>query len=58
MKSRMLVAILCACILVMGGLTFYWYMGDHRERDYSSGMFVDRGDQNGYATMYDILETL
>lgn len=54
MRKRMILAILCLSLLVVGGITAYIYWGEHDELDYSSGMFVDRGDFNGQTTMYNL----
>jgi len=54
MMKRMILAILCLTLIIAGGITAYVYLGDHEHPDYTSGMFVDRGDDNGYAAMYDL----
>lgn len=54
MKKRMILAILCLSLLIVGGITAYVYLGEQEHSDYSNGMFVDRSDFNGYATMYNL----
>lgn len=58
MKKRMILAILCLSLLIAGGITAYVYLGEEQDSDYSSGMFVDRGDLHGYAEMYHLYTTL
>lgn len=53
-----MIALLCLCILAIGGVTAYFYLGFGETPDYSSGMFVDRGEYDGYAKMYDLLTSL
>lgn len=57
MKKLMLV-LLCMGIIVVGSLSVYLYFNSEDEKEYENGMFVDRGDSHGYATMYDILKTV
>lgn len=56
--KRMFLVILCVGVIIAGGVTAYLYLDGREEADYSSGMFVDRGDSNGYATMYHLSTTL
>ena len=54
MMKRMILVLLCLSLLVAGGITAYVYLGDHENPDYSSGMFVDRGDIDGYEAMHHL----
>lgn len=57
MKHMMLI-LLCAALIAAGGVSVYLYLDTQQEKDYSNGLFVDRGDHCGYATMYDLLKDL
>ena len=54
MKSKIILAILCIGLIAIGGATAYYCLSLGETPDYSSGMFVDRGEIDGYATMYDL----
>lgn len=58
MNKKILLVVLCLCILAIGGITAYFYLGFGEAPDYSSGTFVDRGEIDEYATMYDLLTCL
>lgn len=58
MKKYILIVILCIGLLISGGITAYWYFGEQESSDYSNGIFVDRGELNGYATMYHLFTTI
>ncbi|MBU3803934.1 MAG: hypothetical protein H9872_04165 [Candidatus Cellulosilyticum pullistercoris] len=58
MKSKIILAILCICLIVAGGATAYYCFDLGEAPDYSSGMFVDRGESDGYATSYNLLTCL
>lgn len=58
MKKRVLLAVLCLSVLVGGGITAYMYLKDGERPDYSSEMFVNGGDLDGHATMYDLYTTV
>lgn len=58
MKKYILLVVLCIGLLISGGIAAYEYLGEQEPSDYSSGMFVDRGDLDGYAAMYHLFETI
>lgn len=58
MNKKIFLVVLFLCLLVAGGVTAYFYLGYSETPDYSSGMFVDRGETDGYATMYNLLTSL
>ena len=58
MKKRIILAVLGLFILVVSGLTAYFYLEIGETPDYSNGMFVDRGEPDGYAAMYDLFTCL
>ncbi|MBQ1274862.1 MAG: hypothetical protein U0L26_07660 [Cellulosilyticum sp.] len=58
MKKRVILAILCLSLLIAGGITAYISLSVGENPDYSSGMFVDRGDLDGYETMHHLYTTL
>lgn len=54
MKSKIILAIVCLSLIVAGGATAYYCFNLGETPDYSSGMFVDRGEINGYAASYNL----
>lgn len=58
MKSKIILAILCVCLIAIGGATAYYCFNLGESPDYSSGMFVDRGESDGYTTEYNLLTRL
>lgn len=59
MKNKIILVVLCVCLVVVGSATAYYCFNNLGESpDYSSGMFVDRGESDGYATMYNLLTCL
>lgn len=55
--KRLLFILLCVALIMVGGISAYLYF-DSEAADYSNGVFVDRGEANGYATMYDLFKSL
>lgn len=54
MKSKMILVIVCLFLIIAGGATAYYCFNLGETPDYSSGMFVDRGEVNGYAASYHL----
>lgn len=45
-------------LIAVGSISVYYYLdGQVKEEEYN-GMFVDRSENNGYATMYDLCESV
>lgn len=58
MKKKIIIIALCVCILVSGGITAYMYWNTTKANEQNRGLFVDRGDSDGYATVYYLCTTL
>ena len=58
MKKRLIILSLLTAILIGGGITAYKYMEDHKPSDKTNGMFVDRGDDYGYAKVHHLCKSL
>ncbi len=58
MKKRLIILSLITMILIGGGITAYKYMEDHKPSDKTNGMFVDRGDNYGYAKVHHLCKSL
>lgn len=54
MKNKIILAVLCICLMVVGGATAYYCFNLGESPDYSSGMFVDRGKADGYTRSYNL----
>lgn len=54
MKKKMILGVLGLSLLISGGMAIYMYLNPAEEKDYKNSIFVDRGDENGYETMYDL----
>ncbi len=58
MKKRILMITLFALILIGGSITAYKYIEDHKQSETTNGMFVDRGDNCGYAKVHYLRESI
>ena len=54
MKKKIILAALCLSLLISGGMAVYMYLNPAEDKEYKNGIFVDRGENNGYETMYDL----
>lgn len=54
MKSKIILAIVCISLIAIGGATAYYCFNLGETPDYSSGVFVDRGESYGYAASYHL----
>ena len=50
----MILVALCLTLLISGGVAVYMYLNPAEEEGYKNGIFVDRGDKDGYETMHDL----
>lgn len=58
MKKRLIILSLITMILIGGGITAYKYMENHKSSYKANGMFVDRGDDYGYAKVHYLCKSL
>ena len=56
--KRFVVMLICVLILAIGGVSAYYYLTTSPEPEYKNGMFVDRGETYGYATVYDLSKSV
>ncbi len=50
----MILVVLCVTLLISGGMAIYLHINPTQEENYKNGMFVDRGDEDGYEKMHDL----
>lgn len=53
MKKKLLVFIIVGLVL-MGGVSTYYFLSVNHTPEYKQGVFVDRGTEHGYAKMYSL----
>ena len=58
MKKRIIILSLVTVILIGGGITAYRYVENHKPSDKTNGMFVDRGNDYGYARVHHLCKSL
>ena len=58
MKKRIIILSLLTMALIGGSITAYKYIEDHKPSETTNGMFVDRGDNDGYAKVHHLCESV